>query len=85
MSEDSLRELLRVLQDADTEGSGRLHSAQLLTCCRMHGLEESSAMLHAIMADVAGANDGRVDYVAFMQQLAATRASNMARAALAAA
>ena len=58
-----------------------MHSAQLLTCCRMKGLEEPSSLLHSVMREVA-TEDGRVDYVKFTQQLAAQRAGEMARAAL---
>lgn len=80
---DSLRELLHILEAADTERSGRLHSAQLLTSCRMHGLEEASSLLRAVMQQTA-ADDGRVEYVAFVQQLAAQRAGEIARAQFAA-
>ena len=78
---DSLRDLLQTLEAADAERSCRVHCAQLLTCCRMKGLEEPSSLLHSVMREVA-AEDGRVDYVKFTQQLAAQRAGEMARAAL---
>ena len=78
---DSLRDLLQTLEAADAERSYRVHSAQLLTCCRMKGLEEPSSLLHSVMREVA-TEDGRVDYVKFTQQLAAQRAGEMARAAL---
>ena len=54
---------------------------QVLTCCRMHGVEEPSAMLLAVIGDVT-TEDGRVDYVRFVQQLAAQRASASARASV---
>ena len=67
----SLQELLRACEHADEERGG-MHGAQLLTCCRMQGIPESSSMLRD---DHDGAaDDGRVDYVKFVQQLAAHRA-----------
>ena len=80
---DSLSALLESLQVADAERVGRLHSAQLLTSCRLHGLTEPSPLLHALMREVV-TDDGRVDYVAFVQHLATARAGQQARASLAA-
>ena len=74
----SLMELLRAAEVADEEGQGRLYGSQLLTCCRMLGVEESSAMLRT-MVNACQEADGKVDYVRFVQQLAAQRASNNAR------
>lgn len=69
----SLAELLASLEAADAEQHKLLYGAQVLTCCRMFGLDESSQMLHAVLHDVT-APDGRCDYVHFVQQLAAQRA-----------
>lgn len=73
-----LGELLAACEAADEERCGRLYSTQILTCCRLRGLEESSAMLRAVIDDVI-ADDGRADYVKFVQQLAAQRAGQSAR------
>ena len=78
----TLLDLLAACEAADEERGGRLHGAQLLTCCRMHGISESSSMLRAMISDSQRA-DGRVDYVAFVQQLAAQRASGAARSSVA--
>jgi hypothetical protein len=74
----TLRDVLQACEAVDEERSGKLHAAQLLTCCRMRGVEESSSMLRAIISDVSG-DDGRTDYVTFVQQLAAQRAGQSAR------
>lgn len=74
----SLQALLQAAETADADRSGRLHEAQLLTVCRLHGLEESTALLLATM-DESLAEDGRVEYVRFVQQLAAARAGTSAR------
>lgn len=76
--EGVLNDLLIACELADDDRSGRLHGAQLMTCCRMRGVEESSALLRAMMADAEGI-DGRVDYVKFVQQIAAQRAGTGAR------
>lgn len=76
-----LHGLLQAMEVADVERQSRLHSAQVLTCCRMHGVNEPSAMLRAVISDVT-TDEGRVDYVRFVQQLAAQRASASARASL---
>ena len=78
-----LMALMQALEAADNSRSGSLHSAQLILCCRMVGLEEPSEMLHAVMRDVSN-EDGRVSYVSFVQQLAALRAGASARASVAA-
>ena len=75
----TLLDLLGACEAADMDRGGRLHGAQLLTCCRMQGIPESSSMLRAMIDDSQG-TDGRVEYVAFVQQLAAQRASGAARA-----
>ena len=76
-----LAALLDAFAAIDDIRDGRLHPAQLLMACRMYGLEDPSTMLHAIMQD-AQAPDGRVDYVAFVQQLAAQRAGASAMASI---
>ena len=78
----SLQALLDACEAADEDRSGKLHAASLLTCCRMQGVPESSAMLRAVIAGTQ-AEDGRVDYVSFVQQIAAQRAGGAARASVA--
>ena len=59
--------------------SGSVALSQLLTCCRLHGIEEPSSLLRRMIADTQGP-DGKVGYVEFVQQLAANRADAGARA-----
>ena len=79
----SLFELLNAAETADVERTGLLYGSQLLTCCRLQGIEESSALLrHMIDACQEQGPDGRVHYVKFVQQLAAHRAGQSARDAV---
>ena len=78
---NSLTELLHAAEAADVDGSGRLYGSQILTCCRVQGIEEPSGFLRHMIADCQ-AEDGRIDYLKFVQQLAAQRATNHARASV---
>ena len=77
---ESLSTLLHRLKQADINNNGHLHTAQLLMCCRMHGVEEPSSLLHAMVRDASKEQVGSVNYVAFVQQLASYRAGARARA-----
>ena len=70
---EALRSLLCALEATDKDQSGRIFSAQLMMMCRMHGVVLSSSMLRTLMSSAEGA-DGRVDYMAFLHQLAALSA-----------
>ena len=78
---NSLTELLHAAEAADVDGSGRLYGSQILTCCRVQGIEEPSGFLRHMVNDCQ-AEDGRIDYLKFVQQLAAQRATNHARASV---
>jgi len=73
----SLIDLLRAAEAVDEQRSGRIYSSQLLTCCRLQGLEEPSLLLRTTVKACED-SDGRVDYHRFVQQLAAQRADNAA-------
>lgn len=74
----SLLDLLHAAEAADSDRSGLLNGSNLLMCCRMQGIEESSALLRQMVTD-GQQSDGRVDYVQFVSQLAAQRAGHSAR------
>ena len=58
----SLLELLHAAETADTDRSGLLYGSQLLTCCRLQGIDEPSSILRQMVAECQ-APDGRVEYV----------------------
>ena len=79
----SLMELLAACELADDENSGRLYATQVLTCCRMQGLEESSSLLRRMISDCCDEGvDGKCEYVRLVQQIAAHRAGHKAMASV---
>jgi hypothetical protein len=63
----SLIDLLRAAEAVDEQRSGRIYSSQLLTCCRLQGLEEPSLLLRTTVKACED-SDGRVDYHRFVQR-----------------
>ena len=81
---DAAASLLAALQQQDSSKTGLVTSAQLMMMCRLHGVNEDAGMLRSIMSAISGDRaDGLVDYITFLQQLAALTAAAGAHASLA--
>jgi len=75
-SSDSVRSLLAALESSDSGRNGRVYAAQLMMMCRMHGVGQSSQVLRTLVSALED-GDGKVDYLAFVQQLLALQQSSL--------